>query len=490
MMERQAVERHTSAVHAASGGASDVDSTLGAAVSHPPFTLSTHHSSTQPPPTPSSTPSSPLLPRRSHCLIIYTGGTIGMKRSHDGSLAPTSGYLLSALHGMPELQHSDCPSFDLLEWAKPMDSSDFSPAEWVTLAREIELHYLDYDGFVILHGTDTLAYTASALSFMLSDLSKSVILTGSMIPLAAPVSDAKRNLIISLLCAANLDLPEVCIFFNNLLLRGNRARKLDPYSVNAFDSPNYPPLATMGTSIVVNRAVLLPPSRRRFSVSTALYPHISVLVMTPAFDDSLIQQCVAGSTAAQPKALVLAMLGSGNGPTHRSSFLDALRAARECGAAVVIITQCLRGSVDMREYEVGSVLAGLSVIDGRDMTVEAAVTKLSWLLGRGMRGEQLKWAMEADCRGELTVKQGQSYTINEHYSYLQQLLQAGSGRSGELMSESDVAAGNKRTALRVVSSDAIAVSGVGSRVGELLAAARAGVGAVSVPASTAVLSRL
>ena len=412
-----------------------------------------------------------------------------MKRSHDGSLAPTSGYLLSALHDMPELQHSDCPSFDLLEWPQPMDSSDFSPSDWATLARQVEQHYLDYDGFVILHGTDTLAYTASALSFMLSDLSKSVILTGSMIPLAAPVSDAKRNLIISLLCAANLDIPEVCIFFNNLLLRGNRARKLDPYSVNAFDSPNYPPLATMGTSIVVNRAVLLAPSRRRFSISTALYSHISVMVMTPAFDDGLIPQYVTGSTAAQPKAVVLCMFGSGNGPTHRSSFLDALRAARECGAVVVITTQCLRGSVDMREYEVGSVLAGLGVIDGRDMTVEAAVTKLSWLLGRGMRGEQLRTVMEADCRGELTVKQGLSYTTNEHYSYLQQLLQAGSARSGELMSENEVTSGGRRLALRAVPSGGVAIS-AGTGVNELLAAARAGVSAVSVPASTAVLSRL
>ena len=431
-----------------------------------------------------------MAPRRSHCLIIYTGGTIGMKRSHDGSLAPTSGYLLSALHGMPELQHADCPSFDLLEWAQPMDSSDFSPAEWATLARQIERHYLDYDGFVVLHGTDTLAYTASALSFMLSDLGKSVVLTGSMIPLAAPVSDARRNLIVSLLCAVNLDLPEVAIFFNNLLLRGNRAVKLDPYSVNAFDSPNYPPLATMGTSIVVNRAVLLPPSRRRFSVSTALHAHVSVLVMTPAFDDSLIPRAVQGSSAERPCALVLAMLGSGNGPTHRPSFLDALRVARERGAVVVIITQCLRGSVDMREYEVGSVLAGLGVIDGRDMTVEAAVTKLSWLLGRGLRGEQLKAAMEADCRGELTVKQGQSYNTNEHHSYLQQLLQAGSARGGELVSEHDVETGGKRAAVRGLSSGGAATAGARSEVGEMLAATRAGVSAVSLSASSAVLSRL
>ena len=369
-------------------------------------------------------------PRRSSCLIIYTGGTIGMKRGADGSLAPTSGYLQSALSAMPELQHDDCPSFTLLEWATPIDSSDFSPHHWLTLAQQVEQHYYDYDGFVILHGTDTLAYTASALSFLLEHLSKTVILTGSMIPLAAPVSDAKRNLTISLLSAVNLDLPEVCVFFNNRLLRGNRAKKLDPFSVSAFDSPNYPPLATMGTSIIVNRTLIRPAPRRRFSISTSLHTAIGVVIMTPAFDASLLSLYVRQSCAERPVALVLQLFGGGNGPVHREEFVQCMQEAARCSAVVVVTTQCLRGGVDMGEYATAAGLGGWGLIDGRDMTVEACVCKLSYLMGKGLRAAQLKEAMEGDLRGELTLKHTQAYNTNEHHSldaYITTALQGNTG---------------------------------------------------------------
>ena len=373
----------------------------------------------------------PPHPKRSRCLIIYTGGTIGMKRGADGSLSPASGYLLSALRAMPELQHDDCPLFHLLEWDTPMDSSDFSPLQWTTLARQIEAHYYDFDGFCVLHGTDTLAYTASALSFMLEHLNKTVILTGSMIPLAAPVSDAKRNVIISLLSAVNLDIPEVCVFFNNLLLRGNRAKKLDPFSVNAFDSPNYPPLATMGTSIIVNRTLIRPAPRRRFSVCTQMYEGIGCVIMTPAFDPALISLYVGRSTPDHPVALVLQLFGGGNGPVHRPEFVRVMREAAACSAVVVVTTQCLRGSVDMAEYATGTGLGGWGIIDGRDMTVEACVCKLSYLMGRGLRGAQLKAAMEGDLRGELTLKHTQAYNTNEHSldAYIDTML-ASSGVQG------------------------------------------------------------
>ena len=337
-----------------------------------------------------------------------------MKRGVDGSLAPTSGYLLSALRAMPELQHEDCPAFQLLEWPTPMDSSDFSPHHWIRLAQQVESNYYDYDGFVILHGTDTLAYTASALSFMLEHLNKTVILTGSMIPLAAPVSDAKRNVIISLLSAVNLDIPEVCVFFNNLLLRGNRARKLDPFSVNAFDSPNYPPLATMGTSILVNRSLIRSAPRRRFSISTALHATIACVIMTPAFDPQVLLLYVRQSTRDKPIALVLQLFGGGNGPVHREEFVRVMEEVEAHHAVVVVTTQCLRGSVDMGEYATGTGMGAWGLIDGRDMTVEACTAKLSYLMGRGLRGQQLKEAMEADLRGELTLKASQAYTTNEH----------------------------------------------------------------------------
>ena len=353
-----------------------------------------------------------------------------MKRGVDGSLAPASGYLLSALSSMPELLHEDCPSFHLLEWPTPIDSSDFSPHHWRTLAQQVELHYYDYDGFVILHGTDTLAYTASALSFMLEQLNKTIVITGSMIPLAAPVSDAKRNLIISLLSAVNLDIPEVCVFFNNRLLRGNRAKKLDPFSVSAFDSPNYPPLATMGTSIIVNRTLIRPAPRRRFSISTTLHTDIGVIIMTPAFDPSLLSLYVRQSTAERPVAVVLQLFGAGNGPVHREDFVGCLQEAAKCHAVVVVTTQCLRGSVDMLEYATGTGMGEWGIIDGRDMTVEACVGKLSYLMGKGLRGAQLKEAMEGDLRGELTVKHTQAYNTNEHHSldaYITTVLQGNTG---------------------------------------------------------------
>ena len=206
----------------------------------------------------------------------------------------------------------------------------------------------------------------------------------------------------------------MCVFFNNLLLRGCRTRKLDPFSVNAFDSPNYPPLATMGTSILVNRALIRPAPRRRFSISTHLHSSIACLIMTPAFDPHLLSLYVRQSTPDHPVALVLQLFGGGNGPVHREEFARAMEEAAAAGAVVVATTQCLRGSVDMAEYATG--MGAWGVIDGRDMTVEACTAKLSYLMGRGLRGQQLKEAMEADVRGELTLKASQAYTTNEHQS--------------------------------------------------------------------------
>jgi len=354
------------------------------------------------------------LTKRASCLIIYTGGTIGMKPVEDGTLRPAQGYIERMLQTVPEFHHPDVPTYDVLEWAAPLDSSDFSPACWSLLAKQIEQHYYDYDGFVVLHGTDTMAYTASALSFMLENLGKSVIITGAMIPLAYPVSDAKRNLIVSLMCAANLDIPEVCIFFNDVLLRGNRAKKLDPGTVNPFHSPNFPPLATMGVRIALQRDIILPAPRRKFHAHTRMYGNIAVMLLVPGFDDLALQSFVATSTRDRPAVLVLMLYGAGNAPSQKESFLETMRnAIQNNGAIVVITSQCLHGTVDMSQYATGNVLRQMGVIDGRDMTVEATVTKLAFLLGAGLRGQQLKTAMEQNLRGELTLKQTQDYTHNE-----------------------------------------------------------------------------
>lgn len=369
----------------------------------------------------------PSRTKRQTCRIIYTGGTIGMKVGRDGSLAPTSGYLQSELSAMVELTHPDCPAFSLIEWPKPIDSSDFSPQNWIDLAQQIERDYYSFDGFVILHGTDTLSYTASALSFMLENLAKTVIITGSMIPLAAPVSDAKRNLIVSLMCAVNLAVPEVCVFFGDRLLRGNRSRKLDPFSVSAFASPNCPAIATMGTHINLNRDLVLPAPRRRFHIHNAMKHRVASMIISPGFDFScisawlqdqsinqLVNQSLNQSTTNDgPRALILQLYGSGNGPTNQQAFRTVMTQAAAAGVIVVVLTQCVRGSVDMSQYESGSDMAQFGVIDGHDMTPEACVTKLMYLLGKGLRGSALKRAMEANLRGELTVSHSQAYNVND-----------------------------------------------------------------------------
>lgn len=391
--------------------------------------------------------------KKASCLIIYTGGTIGMKPVEDGSLSPAHGYIENMLQTVPEFRHPDVPTYDVLEWADPLDSSDFSPASWITLAEQIEEHYYDYDGsgkgssgeremiwtphtillfscdsdsrsspslslfrFVVLHGTDTMAYTASALSFMLENLGKAVIVTGAMIPMAFPVSDAKRNLIISLMCAVNLDIAEVAICFDNVLLRGNRAKKLNPGTVNPFDSPNFPPLAEMGVRINLRRELVLPAPRRKFQTHTKLFNNIAVMVLVPGFDDLALDAFIRTSTREKPACLVLMLYGAGNAPMAKKGFLETIgHGVAEKGAIVVITSQCLHGSVDMTQYATGNALRQLGVIDGRDMTTEATVTKLAYLVGRGLRGSALKTAMESNLRGELTTQRAHEYTRNQNH---------------------------------------------------------------------------
>jgi len=240
-------------------------------------------------------------------------------------------------------------------------------------------------------------------------LGKTVVITGSMIPLSAPVSDAKRNLIISLMTSVNFDIPEVCIFFNNFLLRGNRSKKVDPGSAEAFASPNLLPLAQMGVRVNVRYDIILPVPRRRFIVHTRLFTKIAVMSMIPGFDDDCIRLFCSQSDN-KPVALVLALYGSGNAPAHKKEFIETIRYAVEERKAVIVITsQCLYGSVDMTQYETGALLRRLGVIDGRDMTIEACVTKIAWLMGAGLRGSLLKQALENNLRGELTLKKTQPY---------------------------------------------------------------------------------
>jgi L-asparaginase len=332
--------------------------------------------------------------------IAYTGGTIGMNRGRDG-YCPETGYLQHQMAAMPELQHESMPEVTIHEYSPLLDSSNMTPAEWVGIASDIAAHYDAYDGFVVLHGTDTMAYTASALPFMLRGLAKPVILTGSQIPLCEVRNDARENLITSLLIAANYAIPEVCLYFGGKLLRGCRSVKVSADGFAAFDSPNAPPLGLVGLGIEINWNLVRPASGEPLTVQELAAPHVSALRLFPGISVELVRN------ALQPplEGLVLEAYGIGNGPDQNEAFLDAIAGATRRGVVIVDCTQCLEGTVNLHEYASGAALARAGVISGFDMTAEAALAKLYTLLSRGEPAESVREKMQQDLCGELTVRE-------------------------------------------------------------------------------------
>lgn len=290
-----------------------------------------------------------------------------------------------------------------------LDSSNISHENWRKMAEVIAENYDQFNGFVILHGTDTMCYTASALSFMLEHLSKPVILTGSQLPLALPRSDALENLVTSLSIAAGVDVnngsavplvPEVCIFFRGKLLRGNRSRKLSSSAYSGFESPNYPALGNVGEHITLDSRLIRSPQKQEFFANTSLVSNIMVLDIFPGLDPDLIRWAVEqGPDEKRVKALVLKTYGAGNAPETKS-FLDAIGGLVQRGVLVVNITQCPQGTVEIGLYESSAHLLDIGVISGLDMTPEAALCKLMWLFGMGWDIEQVKKQMQLDQRGE------------------------------------------------------------------------------------------
>ena len=335
---------------------------------------------------------------RKRVYIAYTGGTIGMQKAACG-YKPVPGFLQTMMSALPELKHRSMPLYDIREYKPLLDSSNMTPDDWLKIAEDIATHYTSYDGFVVLHGTDTMAYTASALPFMLQGIQKPVIITGAQIPLCEVRNDARENLITAMLIAANFAIPEVCLCFGSKLLRGNRAVKVDAEGFDAFDSPNFPALGTVGIEIKINSDLVKPPYKRAKAVKVKPMREspVAVLRLFPGISADIVNNVL------QPpiRGLVLETYGIGNGPED-AGLLNAFKAASDSGVVIVNCTQCFKGSVNMEDYATGAALAGAGVISGYDMTVEAALAKMAYLFSRNLPLEAIKENMQTNLQGELS----------------------------------------------------------------------------------------
>lgn len=289
--------------------------------------------------------------------------------------------------------------YEIYEMPVLLDSSCMRVEHWATIAELIELNYRDYDSFIILHGTDTMPYTASALSFMLENLDKTVIITGSQVPLIENRNDASSNLQGSLIIAGHYKLAEVFIYFNNTLMRGNRTKKLDNSSFDAFSTPNFSPLATVGINISINFQLMMRPQLGHLQVHKRLENKISTILFSPIISTEVIRTALAPPI----RGAILLTYGAGNIPADRQEILDELKAASDRGVVLVNITQCIKGGID-DSYHCGKVLTDIGVVSGRDMTIECAVCKLSYLLGKDLTPVQVKEQIFRNLRGELTPK--------------------------------------------------------------------------------------
>lgn len=341
------------------------------------------------------------MKQQPNILILYTGGTIGMIRKDNGSYEPFSFENLS--NQIPELSQFpvaiEVDSFD-----EPIDSSNMTPEHWIRIVRRIERDYNNYDAFLILHGSDTMAYTSSALSFMLQNLSKPVLLTGSQLPVGIPRSDARENILTSLEIAAATNneggplVPEVAVYFEYNLYRGNRLQKVSSQDFEAFHSPNYPLLAEAGVQIKYHPNFIRPANARQFEVSEVLERHISVLHCYPGMTAELNLPIIQNP---QNKAIILRSFGSGNAPGE-PWLLEALAEAIKQGVPVINVSQCAAGEVEMAKYDAGRKYQEIGVLSAGDMTFEAALTKAMVLLGRGLNGEDFQMQYRENLAGELS----------------------------------------------------------------------------------------
>jgi L-asparaginase len=334
--------------------------------------------------------------KRKKIYIAYTGGTIGMKQSSRGYV-PVAGYLTETVKNNAEFTREEMPLFDIHEYCPLIDSSDMSPHHWQLIADDIKSKYDQYDGFVVLHGTDTMAYTASALSFMFENLTKPVIVTGSQIPLSQLRSDGQVNLLNAMYLAANYPIAEVSLFFNNQLFRGNRATKAHADGFNAFASPNLSPLAQSGINIQLIEGKLSPYVEQALQVTSVQSQKIAILYLYPGISVEMVKNVITEDV----KGLILLSFGVGNAPQH-PEFLEILKSATDNGTVIVNLTQCIQGQVNMGGYATGNALLNCGVLSGYDMTLEACLTKLHYLFSQNLELETVRHLMQDNLRGELT----------------------------------------------------------------------------------------
>lgn len=336
-------------------------------------------------------------------LIIYTGGTIGMREDPiTKSLAPMKfGMLLEEIPELNKLGYA----ISSITFNPPIDSSNMTPVIWEQIARTIEKNYTRYDGFVILHGTDTMAYTASALSYMFENLDKAIIMTGSQLPIGVLRTDGKENLITAVqLAAAKKEgssiVPEVCIYFDSQLFRGNRTTKKDSSQFSAFASHNYPPLAKAGVDIVFNyEKINYPKNKGVLKINTSVDDRVIILKIFPGLNRNYVESILQ---LPELKGVVLESYGSGNMPTS-PWLINAIKKASKRGIILMNVSQCPGGKVVMGHYETSSELQKAGVISGKDSTVEAAVTKLMFLLGQNLSLEETKYYLRNNLKGEIEI---------------------------------------------------------------------------------------
>ncbi|MDR9399188.1 MAG: asparaginase [Salibacter sp.] len=342
-----------------------------------------------------------LTNKKPHILVIYTGGTIGMVEE-TGSRVLRPFDFTHLTRQIPELNKLDYV-IDTIALDNPVDSSNMNPVIWLGLARIIEENYADYDGFVVLHGSDTMSYTASALSFILENLDKPVILTGSQLPIGVIRTDGKENFLTAVEIAGARDeedrplVPEVCIYFEYKLYRGNRSHKYSAENFQAFNSPNYPILAEAGVSIKYYKENIAGYNVEDLVVNNVFNSDVTVLHIFPGLNEEVVRCILLNENV---RGVILHTYGAGNAPTF-PWFIDLLKEAVDQGKLLYNVSQCQTGSVDQTRYETGKALKDLGVVSGKDITLEAAITKMMYLLGHNLDDEEITYYLSNPLRGEM-----------------------------------------------------------------------------------------